>query len=84
MYHNERYIYPVGYTVSREYFSMKDPEKVVTYTCTVRDGGLVPQFVVTAEDSPEEPVVATSATGAWTQIVRGNPVVLVLLDEDNE
>ncbi len=56
----------------REYYSMKDAEKIVTYTCTVQDGGLVPQFVVTAEDAPEEPVIGTSATGAWTHIIKSN------------
>ncbi|KAJ2445407.1 hypothetical protein GGI03_007671, partial [Coemansia sp. RSA 2337] len=36
-YHNERYIWPVGYTVQREYYSMTCPEKQVIYTCWVTD-----------------------------------------------
>ncbi len=49
---------------------MVDPEAIVTYTCSIHDGGSVPQFVVTASDVPNEPVIGTSATGAWTHIVK--------------
>ncbi|RKP22717.1 F/Y-rich N-terminus-domain-containing protein [Syncephalis pseudoplumigaleata] len=37
-FHNERYIWPVGYTVQRPYASMKYPDKQTIYTCSVRDG----------------------------------------------
>ncbi|KAJ2769017.1 hypothetical protein GGI18_005478 [Coemansia linderi] len=69
-YHNERYIWPVGYTVQREYYSMTCPDRHVIYTCWVADGGSGPQFHVEPEDMPGSPVVASTATGAWTTILR--------------
>ncbi|KAJ2748104.1 hypothetical protein GGI19_006256, partial [Coemansia pectinata] len=69
-YHNERYIWPIGYTVQREYYSMTCPEKQVIYTCWVADGGDGPQFHVEPEDMPGSPVVASTATGAWTTVLR--------------
>lgn len=69
-YHNERYIWPVGYTVQREYYSMVDPTKQVIYTCWVTCGRAGPQFHVEPEDTPGSPVVASTATGAWTTVLR--------------
>ncbi|KAI8991569.1 F/Y-rich N-terminus-domain-containing protein [Mycotypha africana] len=69
-YHNERYIFPVGYTVSRTYPSMIDPDKNTIVTSTILDGGDAPRFHVVAADLPNEPIIANSATGAWTVIVR--------------
>ncbi|KAI9255558.1 F/Y rich C-terminus-domain-containing protein [Sporodiniella umbellata] len=69
-FHNERYIFPVGYTVSRTYPSMLDPTSNTVITSTIVDGGDAPRFIVTAQDMPDEPIVANSATGAWTVVVR--------------
>ena len=55
---------------------MKDPNKVVKYTCTITENGNAPQFVVTPEDSPQEPVIGTSATGAWTHIVKSRIFII--------
>ncbi|KAI9494033.1 F/Y rich C-terminus-domain-containing protein [Zychaea mexicana] len=69
-FHNERYIFPVGYTVSRTYPSMKDPSNNTVITSTITDGGDGPRFHVIAADQPDEPIIANSATGAWTVVVR--------------
>ncbi|SAM01871.1 hypothetical protein [Absidia glauca] len=69
-FHNERYIFPVGYTVSRTYPSMVDPTKNTVVTSTIVDGGDGPRFHVEAEDMPGQPIIANSATGAWTVVVR--------------
>ncbi|KAI9469701.1 MAG: F/Y-rich N-terminus-domain-containing protein [Benjaminiella poitrasii] len=69
-FHNERYIFPVGYTVSRTYPSMIDPGSNTIITSTILDGGDGPRFHVVAADMPDEPIVANSATGAWTVVVR--------------
>ncbi|KAI9012493.1 F/Y-rich N-terminus-domain-containing protein [Phycomyces nitens] len=68
-FHNERYIFPVGYTVSRTYPSMSDPTSNTVITSTILDGGDGPRFHVVAADAPE-PIIANSATGAWTVVVR--------------
>ena len=70
-FHNERYIYPVGFRIKREYWSTRDPESVVTFTCEIKDGGAGPLFVVTPMDFPQDQVVSNSPTGAWSQIFKG-------------
>ncbi|KAI7879020.1 FYRN-domain-containing protein [Lichtheimia hyalospora FSU 10163] len=69
-FHNERYIFPVGYTVSRTYPSMVDPANNTVITSTILDGGDGPRFHVVAADMPDQPIIANSATGAWTVVVR--------------
>ncbi|KIJ53462.1 hypothetical protein M422DRAFT_154695, partial [Sphaerobolus stellatus SS14] len=74
-FHTERYIFPVGYEVTRRYFSMHDPNTEAQYTCTILhgediDGGTGPRFRITASDDPENPITAGTATGAWSVIVK--------------
>ncbi|KAK3813148.1 MAG: hypothetical protein J3Q66DRAFT_347526 [Benniella sp.] len=69
-FHNERYIWPVGYKMSRLYNSMIDPTLLTTYTCSVIDDGEAPKFQIDAEDQPGKPIIAGTATGAWTHIVK--------------
>lgn len=68
-YHSERYIYPVGYTVERPYHSMIDKDKVVTYTCSIKEGPARPIFHVVAEDCPKMAINSNTATGAWIPVV---------------
>ena len=42
-FHNDRYIWPVGYKMSRLYNSMIDPSNLTTYTCSVIDDGEAPK-----------------------------------------
>ncbi|CAO3594186.1 unnamed protein product [Absidia cylindrospora] len=70
-YHNDRYIWPPGFKVSRTYLSMINAEQNTVYTCTVEENGEQgPRFRVMAEDSPDQPIIANSATGVWTAIVK--------------
>ncbi|KAI8823514.1 F/Y-rich N-terminus-domain-containing protein [Fimicolochytrium jonesii] len=69
-FHTERYIYPVGYKASRTYASMVNPERGTVYTCSITDGGDGPRFNIVPEDAPEKAVTATSATGAWTAVIK--------------
>lgn len=70
-YHNDRYIWPPGFKISRTYLSMVNPTLNTTYTCSVEENGEQgPKFRVIAEDSPDNPIVANSATGVWTAIVK--------------
>lgn len=56
---------------NRTYLSMVNPSLNTTYTCSVEENGEQgPKFRVIAEDSPENPIVANSATGVWTAIVK--------------
>ncbi|GJJ69439.1 hypothetical protein EMPS_01785 [Entomortierella parvispora] len=69
-FHNDRYIWPVGYKMSRSYNSMIDPHQQTVYTCSVIDDGDAPKFQIDAEDQPGKPIIAGTATGAWTHIVK--------------
>ncbi len=72
LYHNDKYIYPVGYKVEREFISYKDtstPEGRVLYTAEILDGGIEPIFQVTPTDDPQNPARGNSPTGAWMVIM---------------
>ncbi|CAG8488301.1 9349_t:CDS:2 [Acaulospora morrowiae] len=69
-FHNDRYIYPVGYSVRRPYLSMIDPFKNTIYTSKIEDGREGPKFIVQADDAPGQPIIASSATGAWTPVIK--------------
>ncbi|KAF9524269.1 F/Y rich C-terminus-domain-containing protein [Crepidotus variabilis] len=69
-FHTERYIFPVGYEVTRRYLSTVDPSVEVVYHCTILDGGDGPKFQIIPSDRPDQPVIAGTATGAWSNIVK--------------
>ncbi|KAI5897087.1 uncharacterized protein SCHCODRAFT_01200512 [Schizophyllum commune H4-8] len=69
-FHTERYIFPVGYEVTRRYLSTIDPHAEVVYHCTILDGGDGPKFQVIPADCPDRPIIAGTATGAWSGIVK--------------
>lgn len=49
---------------------MVDPNNNTVITSTILDGGDGPRFHVVAADMPDQPIIANSATGAWTVVVR--------------
>ncbi|KAK8817052.1 hypothetical protein WA556_002950, partial [Blastocystis sp. ATCC 50177/Nand II] len=69
-YHNAKYIWPVGFKSTRMYYSFKNPQQKVLYTSEIIDGGSDgPRFMVTAEDAPEEPLVAATPSAAWQYVL---------------
>ncbi|KAF9262942.1 hypothetical protein L218DRAFT_1037261 [Marasmius fiardii PR-910] len=69
-FHTERYIFPVGYQVTRRYLSTQDKNREVVYHCTILDGGDGPKFQIVPSDAPDLTIIAGTATGAWSNIVR--------------
>lgn len=70
-FHNDRYIFTPGFKARRGYYSYKDPNVRVDYTCEILDtGGDAPVFRVTPEDDPEGSVTSNTPTGAWTPIIK--------------
>ncbi|KAG8214339.1 hypothetical protein J3R82DRAFT_9304 [Butyriboletus roseoflavus] len=69
-FHTERYIFPVGYEVTRRYHSTVDPNTDAVYHCSILDGGDGPKFQIVASDVPDRPMIAGTATGAWSSIVK--------------
>ncbi|KAI8338856.1 hypothetical protein BC941DRAFT_512101 [Chlamydoabsidia padenii] len=68
-YHNQRYIYPVNYTVRKWYRSMVDAKSDTQYTCRILDNGREPKFEVTADDCPITYSGPTPTT-IWTIVVK--------------
>ncbi|KAI6006457.1 FYRN-domain-containing protein [Pisolithus marmoratus] len=69
-FHTERYIFPVGYEVTRRYHSTVDPQEEAIYRCSILDGGDGPKFKIVGTDAPNRPIIAGTATGAWSNIVK--------------
>ncbi|KZT73948.1 hypothetical protein DAEQUDRAFT_661601, partial [Daedalea quercina L-15889] len=69
-FHTERYIFPIGYEVTRRYLSTINPELETIYHCKILDGGDGPKFQIVPQDDPTHAIVAGTATGAWSNIVR--------------
>ncbi|KAI6108541.1 FYRN-domain-containing protein [Pisolithus croceorrhizus] len=69
-FHTERYIFPVGYEVTRRYHSTVDPQTEAVYHCSIVDGGDGPKFKIVGSDAPNRPIIAGTATGAWSNIVK--------------
>ena len=54
----------------RRYLSTIDPGIDVVYHCTILDGGDGPKFQIIPSDRPDKPIIAGTATGAWSSIVK--------------
>ena len=57
-------------SVHRRYLSTVDANIEVVYHCTILDGGDGPKFQIVPSDVPDRPVIAGTATGAWSNIVK--------------
>ncbi|ORZ23295.1 F/Y-rich N-terminus-domain-containing protein [Absidia repens] len=69
-FHNQRYIYPVGYKVKKWYRSMIDPKSDTQYVCEILDGGQEPVFRLEADDNPGKSYTGPTPTTVWTIAVR--------------
>ncbi|CAO3591055.1 unnamed protein product [Absidia cylindrospora] len=69
-FHNQRYIYPVGYKVKKWYRSMIDPKSDTQYVCEILDGGQEPIFRLEADDNPGKSYTGPTPTTVWTIAVR--------------
>jgi hypothetical protein len=74
-FHSTSYIWPIGFKSTRQYASMKDPERKTTYFNEIIDNGDAPIFRVSAEDDLENPIDAPSPTAAWKTIIERVNVV---------
>lgn len=68
-FHSTSYIWPIGFKSTRQYASMKDPDRKTTYINEIIDNGDAPIFRVSAEDDLENPIDAPSPTAAWKTII---------------
>jgi len=69
-YVTEKHIWPIGFTSSRLFTSMITPDKKVKYTSQIIDGGDKPEFMIVAEDDPENPIISHSPSGSWSTVLK--------------
>jgi len=69
-YITDKHIWPVGFKSHRYFASMVNPDVQVKYTSQILDGGDKPQFVVTAEDDPNNSIISYSPSGAWRAVLK--------------
>jgi len=62
-------IFPVGFTSHRYFASRINPEKQVKYTSQILDVNERPQFVVTAADDTEHPVISSESPSECWRII---------------
>ncbi|CAF2074749.1 unnamed protein product [Rotaria magnacalcarata] len=71
-FHNRSFIYPVGYTVTRLYWSMYRPNHRCAYKCSIIDIDNKPMFRISVQENENEPVqefVESSARAVWYKII---------------
>lgn len=72
-WYNSGYIFPDGFKSRVLFRSSVALERTCLHECFVlgKSGAYfpLPTFKVTALDRPEEPVIAKSCTGCWTQVI---------------
>lgn len=71
-FHSRRYIFPLGYTSKRSYYSLKDPTKRCEYTQEVIMNPKQPNeplFRLTCEDDPLNPILSSTPSGVWSEVL---------------
>ncbi len=74
-FHSAEYIYPIGYKVTRYYWSLKDVTKRCPYHCSIGDNNNKPEFKITTmvvgEDGKdvEKEFTDVSAKAVWMQVL---------------
>jgi hypothetical protein len=69
-YITEKHVWPVGFSSTRYFSSMINPEMRVKYTSQIVDVDGKPQFIVTAADDLMNPIVSHSPSGAWRTVLK--------------
>jgi len=69
-YVTDRHVWPIGYTSSRYFYSTINPDQQVKYTCKIVEAAGKPEFMVVAEDDPENMVIAHSPSAAWRMVMQ--------------
>jgi hypothetical protein len=74
-FHNNRYIFPIGYKSKRMYWSFVEPTRRVAYIQEIRSVAAKtkqgtdttePLFVLTCEDAPDQPLSSSTPSGVWS------------------
>ncbi|KAK8834661.1 choline dehydrogenase 6 [Tritrichomonas musculus] len=66
-YHTDKYIYPVGYQIEKEFYSISDPNNQAVYRASVLDGGDYPLFRVECLDKSKMVFEGNSPSKPWME-----------------
>ncbi|RZF44455.1 hypothetical protein LSTR_LSTR002228 [Laodelphax striatellus] len=69
-FHNEDYIFPIGYCSTRQYGSVKDPEQSCVYTCKVVDGGSQPRFEIVTDSASDDAIVSANIDQCHSRLLQ--------------
>ncbi|CAF1210250.1 unnamed protein product [Rotaria sordida] len=72
VFHNRNFIYPVGYNVTRFYWSMRRPNRRCAYNCSIIDINNKPMFRIRIQENEDEPAqefLESTAKLVWHKIV---------------
>jgi len=69
LFSSSKYIWPNGFESQRIHPSYLEPSQRVIYTSKIIDAGDRPKFAVIASDDPDNPIIANSASTAWTHVI---------------
>merc|ERR1719483_381416 len=71
-FHNEDFIFPIGYKILRYYWSMRNVNKRCSYYCSINEKDGKPEFVVEVVESGHDTITFTDPTcwGAWTTVLK--------------
>ncbi|CAF3886677.1 unnamed protein product [Rotaria sp. Silwood2] len=71
-FHNRNFVYPVGYTITRFYWSMHNPNRRCAYICSIIDIDNKPMFRIRVQENDNEQVeefLESSAKSVWYKII---------------
>ncbi|EFC44104.1 predicted protein [Naegleria gruberi] len=69
-YHNDRYIFPIGYKAEKNYMSYKNPGDKTVYICEILDGGEEgPTFKITPADD-DNSFTSSTPSGVWSLVIK--------------
>ena len=70
-FHTERYIYPAGYKSTRQFFSLKKPNKRITWISEIIDnGGPKPLFRIYPENDPKSYIEGETPSYPWSTLLK--------------
>ncbi|CAF1248982.1 unnamed protein product [Adineta steineri] len=70
VFHNRNFVYPVGYTITRFYWSMRNPNRRCAYICSIIDMDNKPMFRIRVhEDEQIEEFLESSAKAVWHKVI---------------
>jgi len=70
-FHNEEFIYPIGYKIQRYYWSMRHVNKRCSYFCSIQEKDNKPEFSIEVVEAGHDNVSYTDTTcrGVWMKVL---------------